>query len=294
MTTSTSYTTPYGSPTPVRTCRRLVRLIISCLALYWLITVAASAQASPPLTLKLGGSPDAIAYARLLLGGALEAIGHQVTIEETTAQGDIPMTRLEVMLKRGEISALILGRTAERDHKFLQVPVGMTDNLVNQRILFISKGSQPDYDLVRSLEDFQQLGKIAAMGEAWADRAVWESNELPLKSISGDWRRLYRMVASASRGLDYLPRGVHEMSEEWRLHPELDMERNLVFVYEQDHILYVSPTLPEVHRLLHEAMLAARDAGLIRQLAREHYAQVFEPPVSLQKRHPIHLRSAVP
>lgn len=269
-----------------------MRLLICWLPIYWLIAVAANAQASTPPTLKLGGSPESIAYARLLLGGALEAIDQQVTIEEVADNGNIPMTRLEVMLKQGDISALILGRTAERDRKFLQVPVGMTDNLVNQRILFITKGSQPDYDPVRSLEDFRHLGKIAAMGEAWADRAIWESNDLPLETISGDWRRLYQMLA-ASRGIDYLPRGVHEMSEEWRLQPELDVERNLVFVYEQDHILYVSPTLPELHQLLHEAMLAARDAGLIQQLAREHYAQVFRPPVSLQKRHPIHLRSAV-
>lgn len=294
MTAIMPYTEQHGSPTPPRTCSQLVRLVICWLPIYWLTIVAASAQASSPLHLKLGGSPDSIAYARLLLGGALEAIGQHVTIEEVADNDNIPMTRLEVMLKEGNISVLILGRTAERDRKFLQVPVGMTANLVNQRILFISKGSQPDYDPVRSLEDFRQLGKIAAMGEAWADQAVWESNDLPLASISGDWRRLYRMVASASRGLDYLPRGVHEMSEEWRLHPELDVERNLVFVYEQDHILYVSPTQPELHQLLHEAMLAARDAGLIQRLAEEHYAQVFKPPVSLQKRHPIHLRSAAP
>ena len=287
------FPTPQGSLIPTRRCSRLVRLALCWLPLFCLAAVASSAQASLPPTLKLGGSPDAIAYARLLLGGALEAIGEPVSIAEVAGQGSTPMTRLEVMLKQGEISVLILGRTADRDRKFLLVPVGMTDNLVNQRILFITKGSQADYDPVRSLEDFRRLGKVAAMGEAWADRAVWERNDLPLETISGDWRRLYRMLP-ASRGIDYLPRGVHEMSKEWRSHPELDVERNLVFVYEQDHVLYVSPTQPALHRLLHEALLAARDNGLIRRLAREYYAQVFEPPLSLQQRHPIHLRSAVP
>lgn len=277
-------------PTQDRSRTRWMRL-----ALCWLMLgFASSTLASPALTLKLGGSPESVHYAGFLLGSVLEANGHQVVIEELPDQGYIPMTRLEVMLKQGEISVLILGQTAERDHKFLQVPVGMTDNLVNQRILFIPKGSQPDYDSVRSLEDFRQLGKIAAIGEAWADRAFWENNDLPIETISGDWRRLYRMVASNSRNLDYLPRGAHEMSEEWHLHPELDVERNLVFIYQQDHILYVSPSHPELHRLLHDIMPTARDTGLIQQLVRKYYTKVFEPPVNLQQRRPIRLSSMTP
>lgn len=102
------------------------------------------------------------------------------------------------------------------------------------------------------------------------------------------------MVAAELREVDYLPRGAHEMSEEWHLHPELDVERNLVFIHEQDHVLYVSPTQPKLHLLLHEALQAARDSGLIRQVAREHYAGMFEPPVSLQERRSIRLRSAPP
>lgn len=273
--------------TPDRTCTRLIRLVLCWL----MLGLVASAQASPALPLKLGGSPESVRYTQFLLSNALEASGHQVTIENVSGKGHIPMTRLEVMLKRGDISVLILGQTTDRDRKFLEIPVGMTDNLVNQRILFIPKGSQPDYDPVRDLEDFRQLGKIAAMGDAWADQKVWAYNQLPVKTISGDWRRLYRMVAATSREVDYLPRGAHEMSEEWRSHPNLDVERNLVFIYERDHILYVSPTQPELHRLLSEAMAAARDSGLIRKLAREHYKDVFEPPVNLQERRPILLRS---
>lgn len=280
----------YYALTRARPYARSIRL-----ALAWLMLgVACSVQADAFPTLKLGGLPDSVSYTELLLGHALEASGHKVVFENMTDQDHIPMTRLEVMLEQGDISVLILGQTAERNRAFLKVPVGMTDNLVNQRILFIQKGSQPEYDAVRSLEDFRQLGKIAAIGEAWADRTIWETNGLALDTISGDWRRLYRMVAATSREVDYLPRGAHEMSEEWYLHPELDVERNLVFIHEQDHVLYVSPTQPALHQLLQEALLAARDSGLIRRLAREHYAQVFEPPVSLQERRPIRLRSATP
>ncbi|WP_256582274.1 hypothetical protein [Pseudomonas sp. MYb185] len=273
-----------------RTCGQLILV-----ALCWLtLGITVSVQAGSPLPLRLGGTPEAVAYARLLLESALETSGHEVAVEVRADRGDIPMTRLEVMLQQGEISALILGQTAERDRRFLPVLVGMTDSLVNHRILFIHKGSQPRYDAVYSLEDFRRTGRVAAIGEAWADRVIWEINGLPVETISGDWRRLYRMVASPARKVDYLPRGAHEMSQEWAQYPELDVERNLVFVYDQDHILYVSPAQPELHRLLLEVMPAARDSGLIRRLARKHYAEVFEPPVSLQERRLIRLESGAP
>lgn len=263
------------------------RALCLCL-LGWL---SGPVQASDLLQLTLGGTPESVAYSRLLLEQTLALGGHPLAVREL---GNLPMTRLEVMLERGDISVLILGPTAERERRFLPVRVNMTDNLVNQRILFIPKGSQALYDSVSSLEDFRHLQRVAGMGAAWADRVIWEANGLPVLTIDGDWKRLYRMVASQARPIDYLPRGAHEMAHEWTQHPELEVERNLVFSYAQDHILYVSPLYPELHRLLQELLPQAQRTGLIRRLARQHYRQVFEPPVSLQRRRVIHLEMAAP
>lgn len=202
------------------------RALCLCL-LGWL---SGPVQASDLLQLTLGGTPESVAYSRLLLEQTLALGGHPLAVREL---GNLPMTRLEVMLERGDISVLILGPTAERERRFLPVRVNMTDNLVNQRILFIPKGSQALYDSVSSLEDFRHLQRVAGMGAAWADRAIWEANGLPVLTIDGDWKRLYRMVASQARPIDYLPRGAHEMAHEWTQHPELEVERNLVFSYAQ-------------------------------------------------------------
>lgn len=250
-----------------------------------------TAPATEGVQLTLGGTSDSVAYARLLLEQTLALGGYPVVVQEL---GNLPMTRLEAMLQRGDISVLILGPTAEREQRFLPVRVDMTDNLVNQRILFIPRGSQALYDSVHSLEDFRRLQRMAGIGAAWADRAIWEANDLPLVTIDGDWKRLYRMVASTRRSIDYLPRGAHEMAHEWPQHADLEVERNLVFSYAQDHILYVSPAYPQLHRLLQELLPQAQRTGLIRRLAREHYRQVFEPPVSLQQRRVIRLEMAAP
>lgn len=268
------------------------RLLLSAgCCLLWLTAAAAQAQSAktPPaeVLLKLGGTPSAYAYINTLLTRTLERHGYSVKVRNV---GDIPTTRMELMLQRGEVSAFILGRTAQRDQSFLPVNVGMTDDLVNRRILFIPKGSQARYDEVSTLEDFRQLQLVAGLGVDWADSAIWAANDLPLRAMGGDWKRLYQMVASQNRGMDYLPRGAHEMATEWRAYPDLDVERNLVLVYEQDHIMYVSPTEPELHALLQGALAQARDSGLIADLAAEFFRDVWGPPVNLGQRRVIHLR----
>lgn len=250
---------------------------------------AGAVHGASVVQLTLGGSADSIAYSQQLFERVLEMGGHSVKVQTL---GDLPMTRLEVMLQRGDISLLILGQTAERERKFLPVRVGMTDNLVNQRILFIPKGSQKQYDQIHSLADLRRLQLVAGVGAAWGDLAIWQASGLPVVSIGGDWKRLYRMVASSARQIDYLPRGAHEIASEWRQHTGLDVERNLVFSYERDHILYVSPRHPHLHQLLLELLPRAEREGLIRQVARAHYRQVFEPPVSLHSRHVIRLEPA--
>jgi len=231
--------------------------------------------------LRLAGSPVALEYVSLLLTRALEAQGYSVKIDNL---GYIPTTRLEVMLKDGDISAYILGETPERMEKFLPVRVSCTDNLMGHRILFIRPEDQPLYDTVKTLEDFKALGKTAGMGEAWGDVLIWKKNGLAVQTQPGEWKHLYNMVAAGGRGVDYLPRGAQEMAAEWREHPELAVEKNLVFVYPRDHLVFVTPREPGLHALLEKALQEAESSGLIRDLARDFYGSVYEPPVNLKER----------
>jgi hypothetical protein len=278
------------NPGKARIAQRL-GLCIHALGLFLLGGFLGSVQASATVQLSLGGTPESVAYTRMVLEQTLALGEHSATVREL---GNLPMTRLELMLQRGDISVLILGPTAERDRRFLPVRVDMTDNLVNQRILFIPRGSQALYDPVQNLDDFRALEQVAGMGTAWADRRIWEANGLPVAAIDGDWKRLYRMVASSARRIDYLPRGAHEIALEWMQHADLEVERNLLFSYAQDHILYVSPARPELHRLLQELLPQAQRTGLISRLARAYYHEVFEPPVNLQQRRVIRLEKPAP
>ncbi len=262
--------------------QRRHRLLTCLLCLLPLFPV----QAQDPVKLTLGGTPASFNYLSTLLTRSLNHQGYTVDI---TNLGNMPTTRLEVLMEQGNIDTLILGQTPSRSERFLNIQVGMTDNLVNHRILFIRPGSQLEYDQVNSLNDFIALNKVAGMGQAWGDKLIWETNDLPVQGIPGDWKRLYQMVASGRRGVDYLPRGAHEIVLEWPKQQELAVEENLVFVYDRDHILYVTPTKPELHSLLDTVMKAAYQDGVIRDVANELFSDVYEPPVNLHERRVITL-----
>lgn len=237
------------------------------------------------LTLQLGDLTE-FDYLSELLTHVLEADGYEVDIVKVS---DVSPARLEWFLEQGMISVMMMGETGPRSDRFLPVRVPMTDNLMNQRILFIPKGQQHRYDHVKSLDDFRALGVVGGMGSSWLDYQIWLANKLPVVGMAGEWRRLYNMVAVGNRGIDYLPRGAQEMAREWREHPNLDVEQHLVLVYDKDHVLYVSPREIELYQTLSRLMPEASRGGLIRTLAGKHYRAVFEPPINLAERRVIPL-----
>ena len=72
-------------------------------------------------------------------------------------------------------------------------------------------------------------------------------------------------------------------------YPELSVEPSLVLVYDSDHILYVSPKLPELHAILTCALVQAEQSGLIAAIAYTHFHTVFQPPINLHTRRVIRL-----
>lgn len=254
-----------------------------------LLTTAQATELWPkekPVVLHLSGTEQAFSYNAQLLSAALEQAGYVVEIHRID---EVPTSRLEVLMLQGVVSAHVLGETAQRSERFLPIRIGMTDNLVGKRVLFIKPGDQARFDGITHPNDLRDRGLVGGLGQAWGDVAIWTHNDLPFIPQSGDWKTLYRMVASGQRGIDYLPRGAHEMALEWLVYPELAVEQHLVLVYERDHILYVSPHAPQLHLLLTEVMAEAERSGLIQQTARRFFQSVYESPVSLEQRRELRL-----
>jgi hypothetical protein len=252
-----------------------------CWFAFALLLGAGGAWAQTPITLKVAGTEGKLNYQQDLLSQALTSQGYKVTLDVV---GEFTGTKLEAMLAAGEINVSVMGETPARSASLLPVKIGMTNNLVGKRILFIPKGAQKDYDGVKTLADFQKLGKVAGMGKGWADVGIWGANKLKVNGLDGDWKVLYKMVAAGSRGVDYLPRGANEMIIEGPEHPELDMEKHLVLVYQKDQILYVSPKEPQLVPIVEKALKAAASSGLIKKLVKQYYSAAFDPPIDVDTR----------
>lgn len=239
-------------------------------------------HAQETVMLRMIGDENVPNYNITIIKRALEADGLKVRVEYLGSK--LPTTRLEAMIQSGDATCAILGETPDRNSRMVPIRIGMTDGLMGKRILFIPKGSQPAYDKVRTLEDFRATGKTAGMGAAWADVGIWEKNGLKVIGQSGDWKVLYKMVEAGNRKVDYLPRGAAEILMEMKEHRYLDVEARLLFVYDKDSIVYVSPKDPAFKARLETALVKARDSGLIKQTVAEFYKEVFEPPLDIDKR----------
>ena len=248
-------------------------------ALLFLVVLNLEAQSS--IEIRVPGSQTKPSYLQSLLTEAFEAVHQPVHF---VPMGFVPIGRREAMLADGRLTVASMGETASRDAAFLPLKVPITDHLEGMRLLLIPRGAQHAYDGVKTLDDFRRLGKVAGGGDSWAEGPVWAKNGLPYQGMTGNWRFLFSMVAAGNRGIDYLPRGANEVTLDLALHPDLVLERHLLFVYPGDHIVYLTPRHPEFQRIFEAALARARSSGIIHRLVRTWYPEVFGPALGLDQR----------
>jgi len=205
----------------------------------------------------------------------------------------VPHKRAKIMLQHGQASIFQMLASAQRDQEFIPIEVGITNGLIGKRILFIKKGSQPIYDQIKSLEDFQKLDLVGGMGRNWFDVKVWKANDLQYKEQDGNWASIFKMLA-AGRSYDYFSRGLCEILTEAKQHPRLDIEKKLVLIYDRDSRFYLSKTGPNAGAkykdILDSAMKTAKKSGLIDKLVKKHWANDFKT-LRYDQRIKIHLKT---
>ncbi len=229
---------------------------------------------SGTIRLTLPAEPNgAHRYYHELLKQSLERVGHRVEITETPVLSqDQIMDRLD----RGRISLYWIIQNAERDEKYTPCEVGLSRGLVGNRILFIPKGAQSKYDGVEGLIDFRKRGLVGGFGKGWFDVDVWKNNKLPVYEKEGDWRELFGMVAQGDDRVDYLSRGANEIVMEAADHPDLEVEKNLVFVYIRNLRFYLSGEAAAYKAPMENALRQAIESGLMDDLLRKHYSAIYD------------------
>jgi hypothetical protein len=234
------------------------------------ICLLASAAQAERIRLKLALLPDLKhRYYHELLNIALKVAGHNPFIERV---GGLTQEQIAQYLTKDRLTLHWFLQTKERDTKYVPVRVGITNGLIGQRILFIPKGQQPIYDNVNTLDDFKKLEKSAALGRMWFDVDVWKHNNLKYVTQAGDWRDIYRKLADQVTGFDYFPRGCNEVIDEALLHPEIDIERRMMLIYDRDFYFYLSEANAKYQPILESALSSVKKSGIMDDLIRKQWA----------------------
>ena len=208
-------------------------------------------------------------FYRELLREALSAAGYEPRIHLTQP---VPPPRAVLMLDRGEASIHPMFATPERDARYTPVRVDLTEGLIAKRILLVPKGQAIRFAKVRTLADFRASGAVGAFGSGWYDTEIWRANDLGAMVIEGDWSSIYGMLSHGGRGFDYFSRGLTEISTDERLHPELDVEQNLLFTYEGDFRFYLSASASRYRDVIEDSLKKAVASGLLHKLIVKHFS----------------------
>lgn len=221
-------------------------------------------------TLRDGGH----AYYHELLRSSLKLSGYDLDLKLE----ELPQKRAEGLLDKNALSIYWFLPTKERDNRgWVKIRFGLTNGLIGQRVLFIPKGKQNLYDEVRNLDDFRNLGLCGAFGVNWFDVKVWKHNALKYETVDGDWHVIYGMLAAGNRKIDYFSRGVNEIIAEAKLHPELEIEKRLLLVYEHDFFFYMDKTDGARYKdIIEKALIKAKSTGLMDKLLRKYFLESID------------------
>ncbi|XLZ69955.1 hypothetical protein ABT364_26045 [Massilia sp. SR12] len=258
---------------------------VRLLTLAMLLPFVALAHAADTATLKLrmpvtsGGHAT---YFVRLLEQSLQAIHQPYEIEYVK---DVPARRMWWMLGNGGINLFYGMQTKDkrRSKQLVEVRNGLTNGLIGQRVLLIRPSDTEVFARVQSVVDLKETGLVAGFGAGWGDTRVWKAADLPLYEHTAPWTTIYAMVAAGNRYIDYLPRGVNEVLEEARQHPELVVEKHLLLVYPADFAFYLSSSAAEYRPIIERALKEAEASGLKARLLEEAFGADIRS-LNLQRR----------
>lgn len=235
--------------------------------------ISPSSGSAPPAPLELRiavVSDGHAAYFTRLLEASLKLIKQPYHIQYVK---DIPARRMWWMLGKDDINLFYGMQSKEKDNdqRLVVVRHGLTNGLIGQRVLLIRHADTQVFAQVRSVADLKRTGRIAGFGAGWGDTKVWKAAGLPLYEHAAPWSTIYAMVAAGNRHVDYLPRGVIEVLEEARRHPELAVEQHLLLEYHADFAYYLNPSVAHYRPIIERALREAEATGLKARLIEEEF-----------------------
>lgn len=214
-------------------------------------------------------------YYHELLISALALNGHTLKVIN---KGDLPQKRLVIMFEKGDLDIIWLLKSKERNEKYIDINIDLTNGMMGQRVLFIPPYAINDYAHIKTVENFRKSQKIGAFGANWFDEQVWKINNLPYRIIDGDWRSIYHRLLyirpeMTDRPFHYFSSSVTEIVQEAKHYPKLAIEPHLLFKYDRDYHFYIHKENKHLKPILEQALLKAKETGIMDKLIQKHFGK---------------------
>jgi len=153
--------------------------------------------------------------------------------------------------------------TRQFEHDFRAVRVPLDKGLLGWRLLLVNRDAAERFAKVGTLTQLRTLR--AGLAAEWSDTQVLRDNGLPVITASL-YDNLFPMLAA--QRFDYFPRGIAEIVDEARSHPEFIVEPHLVLHY---------PTCTYFFVARDNAALAQQiEIGLRRAMQDGSYEKLFD------------------
>lgn len=125
--------------------------------------------------------------------------------------------RLRASLASGDVDIAWFTSFAEAEEQFLKIDYPLLGAINEYRLLLIREKDKAVFNEITRLDELREL--TAGMGAQWADRAIFDANNLPY--VTGPrYSILFRMLQAGR--FDYFPRGLYQVKNELDHYPQRD------------------------------------------------------------------------
>lgn len=111
------------------------------------------------------------------------------------------------------INVMWHGTSAEREHDLIAVPISLTKDLNEYRVLLIRKQDQEKFSRIHSIADLRKF--TAGSSIDWPSTDILKQNDLPVLTVA-NWSLLKGMLKM--KRFDYISRNIFEVWEEAARH----------------------------------------------------------------------------
>jgi hypothetical protein len=190
----------------------------------------------------------------------------------------------ELKTGSGAITVMVHGNVADYEKELLPIRFPLDKGLLGYRVFLIRSETQPQLDLVNSLDELRQ--HTIGQGRGWGDVTILR--HAGLKVVEGAaYDGLFDMLAA--RRFELFSRGVVEVGEELAhersKHPDFVIERHLLLYYPLARYFYVtrSPDGDALARRISEGLERMLRNGSFERMF-QAFKRPFEQEIGLRNR----------